>query len=190
MISRKSFPVLQINYRTRALAPPLLGSLGFCRSLYLLLAGFGSSILDHADQDPGFWWPEIGKNFIKIFCGLSLPSWIQIRTRNADQWFWKKIHHFDVWHKIAKRLRKSKTCLYRTVWAKLFLGALIFTKLKSVKKDRFFDTPFDLFKGKVVSHKSQTVFYKQAFDFHCPSKNFMPDILASKSLVSHPDPAD
>jgi hypothetical protein len=40
-------------------------------------------------------------------------------------------------------------------WLKLFLGALftkvIFTFLKSVQKDGFFDAPFDLFKEKKFS---------------------------------------
>ena len=81
-------------------------------------------------------------------------------------------------------------------WQKLFLGAL-FTKvlctfLKSVRKDGFFDAPFDLFKekkfsslrrdnelfwelkkvknGRNRSKFRKTVFYKQILDFHCPSK--------------------
>ncbi len=78
-------------------------------------------------------------------------------------------------------------------WLKLFLGALftkvIFTFLKSVRKDGFFD---DLFKekkfsslrrdnelflelkkvknGRNRSKFRKTVFYKQILDFHCPSK--------------------
>jgi hypothetical protein len=54
---------------------------------------------------------------------------------------------FFLW--IAKVLKKS------VFWAKLFLGALftkvIWTFLKSVWKDGFFDTPFDLNKEKKFS---------------------------------------
>ncbi len=81
-------------------------------------------------------------------------------------------------------------------WAKLFLVALftkvICTFLKSVRKDGFFDAPFDLFKEKKFSSLRRgneliwelkkvknrrnrlkfrkTVFYKQILDFQCPSK--------------------
>ncbi len=81
-------------------------------------------------------------------------------------------------------------------WLKLFLGAL-FTKvtctfLKSVRKARFFDAPFDLFKEKKFSslrrdselfeswkrskmeetakNFEKRFFINRSSDFHCPSK--------------------
>jgi hypothetical protein len=76
--------------------------------------------------------------------------------------------------------------------ATLLFTKVIYTFLKSVWKDGFFDTPFDLIKEKKISSHSRvsvyflwtkkpkngsnhsifrkTVFYKQVFEFHRPSK--------------------
>ena len=65
--------------------------------------------------------------------------------------FWKGNENLrSVYKKLFYQL---KICLKKSVfWAKLFLGALftkvICTFLKSVRKDRFLDAPFDLFKEK------------------------------------------
>ncbi len=90
----------------------------------------------------------------------------------------------------------SKTLGITVFWLKLFLGAfftkVICTFLKSVPTKRWiFDAPFDLFKEKsfhLLDGKmdlfeniedqnwkkplniSKNGFYKQTFDFHCPSK--------------------
>ncbi len=129
-------------------------------------------------------------------CSLSLlkdENFFSLNRSNGAS----KVHPKKV---LAKKLfYQLKICLSpkkSVFWAKLFLGALftkvICTFLKSVWKDGFFDTPFDLIKEKKFSSHNyrasvyflwtkkpkmeetnqyrKMVFYKQVLEFHCPSK--------------------
>ncbi len=91
----------------------------------------------------------------------------------------------------VKNAHKKPIFLAKTFFGCTFSKVLC-TFLKSLRKDGFFDAPFDLFKEKKFSsHRrdnelfwelkrskmeetaknfEKTVFYKQILDFHCPSK--------------------
>jgi hypothetical protein len=122
-------------------------------------------------------------------------------------WFQKCFFYLTVVKSAPKKLFCQKICfLGKTFfWGCIFELGPMYTFLKSVWKEGFFDTPFDLFKEKKISYsyhsrvnvyflwnkkakiimEATTPYFRNGLGlrFSTPFQNFRPHIRASKSLV-------
>ncbi len=138
----------------------------------------------------------MGYPYTPMHAALPFLALGKLHIRN--QWFWQNFINSMCGIKFWKGNENLRSVYKKQFFEILsgFLGALftevICTFLKSVWKDGFFDTPFDLIKEKKFScdswvsvyflwtkkHKygsnhsifRKMVFYKQVLKFHCPSK--------------------